>query len=46
VVGGPVSGWIMAGLDGWLALRGWQANYTFCQIFKGVEPIKKLDDRV
>ena len=24
VVGGPVSGWIMAGLDGWLALRGWQ----------------------
>jgi len=24
VVGGPVSGWIMAGLDGWLGLRGWQ----------------------
>ncbi len=24
VVGGPESGWIMAGLDGWLRLRGWQ----------------------
>jgi D-galactonate transporter len=24
VVGGPLSGWIMAGLDGWQGLRGWQ----------------------
>jgi len=24
VVGGPVSGWIMSGLDGWQGLRGWQ----------------------
>jgi MFS family permease len=24
VIGGPVSGWAMEGMDGWLTLRGWQ----------------------
>ncbi len=49
IIGGPVSGWILATLDGTAALRGWQWLFiveTIPSVLLGFVVLRFLDDRV
>lgn len=47
VIGGPVSGWIMENLDGWLDLHGWQWLFVLegaPAVLLGLVSLRVLDD--